>query len=140
MSKTTAGIPKGGASMTLEAARAVIAAHAEAENKQKVAAASRHIGHFFRFRNSYGGDHKKWWLYVAVTGVQSWGAPCGWSFQRTSADEADVRLSNEETFYIDSGGYQEIDATEFWAQAAALSATLAKRLAPSGETSVLRSL
>lgn len=48
--------------ITLEQARAVINAHAEAEYAAKRVEAEQLIGRFFKYRNSYGSDSVKWWL------------------------------------------------------------------------------
>lgn len=114
----------------LEAAKAVIAAHYAAEVQQRIAEHRPLIGKFFRHRNSYGGDRKKWWLYIAVTGVDDGGVPTGWTFQHTSGDVVQIErvtwLSG-----VPHNGYQAISARSFWREAAALRVLLIDQLSDS---------
>lgn len=109
------------ATITLEEARAVIAAHHDEELRQKVEASQQYVGRFYRYRNSSGGGREKWWLYVAVTGVDELGVPRGWQFQVIPNPDV-VQIHTDTAAYVWSGGYEEITAAEFSREAYKLAA------------------
>lgn len=112
--------------VTLEEAKAVIAAFHKEETRKRVAENRALIGKFFKYRNSYGSG-EKWWLYVAVTGVDGGGTPTGWRFQRTSNDTVEIERKTWLSG-VPNGGYQEITARAFWAEARKLRALLVGQL------------
>lgn len=116
--------------ITLEQARAIINAHAEATYAAKRAAMVGFVGRFFKYRNCYSCPSKPsdyWWLYGAATSVDGCGWLKGWTFQR----DRDGGVRVEPTASLTNGpesGWEEIDATEFWAAASGILESLTRRL------------
>lgn len=115
------------------AANQVLAAARAAEEADKVAENRQYVGRFFRYHNSYGPD-AKWWMYFAVTGIQSYGGCTGWSIQRTTEHEVQVALKARA--YITNGGYSEITPAHFWREAGKL---IAQASAPFNKPTAKRS-
>lgn len=67
------------------------------------------VGKCYKYRNSYGSDRPKWWLYAKVVKVGDYW-PEAITFQRTSLDIFEV--SDNKTFTA-SGSYEEISRQEF---------------------------
>ncbi|MFC1454265.1 hypothetical protein ACFLQL_03700 [Verrucomicrobiota bacterium] len=65
-------------------------------------------GKYFKYHNSIGSDHSKWWLYVKITGAGRWW-PEGISFERTCLGEFRIRQNDFPS--VDS--YEEISKKEF---------------------------
>lgn len=62
------------------------------ENAERRAQNAKLIGKCFKYRNSYGGSHERWWwLYVKITGVTTRGEFEGIQFQ----DDGEGRLTVE---------------------------------------------
>lgn len=76
------------------------------------------IGRCFKYRNSYGGDQKKWWLYSMVTditGVNFCRTPASphlnvISFQKCSMEEFRIKVKE---FNYDMDSHIEIKPSEF---------------------------
>lgn len=110
----------------VQAAQTVIAEHRRLEQERERAARLPLVGKFFKYRNSYGGG-EDW--YAAVTGINEWTKPEGWSFQLTTRGSIGIEhRAFLSTLPLTSGGWQEIPATEFWRQAQKVSTLVASRL------------
>jgi hypothetical protein len=115
--------------MSLEEAQAVIAAHRDEELRQKIARSQQYVGRFYRYRNSSSLDRERWWLYVAVTGVDEGGTPSGWQFQVIPNPDV-IQIATETPVYVWGGGYEEITPLAFW--------NAARKLASSVEAILVR--
>ncbi len=78
-------------------------------------------GRYFKYRNSYGGDNKGWWLYTKVVEVKpevvyeindgdATATYSGWSFQTDTHKQ--VSIEKNRRSYLHSLG-KEISETEF---------------------------
>lgn len=112
--------------MNLETAQRVVAEHREAEQKRDAETKRKYIGRYFKYHNSYGGDHARWWLYGAATEVTDYGQIQGLTFQHTSMDR--IEIEPKGSISMGSGGWQEISAEEFWTAATGLLGTIAPLL------------
>jgi hypothetical protein len=98
----------------LREARAVLAAHEDAERRAKGASL---IGRCFRYRNCYSCPQSEadyWWLYLRVTDMNEHGSLQGWSFQTDKDGRVSVwareHILSE---LVSSDGYKEIPQAEF---------------------------
>lgn len=69
------------------------------------------VGKCFRYRNSYGGDVEKWWLYLKVLAVDEDGHLNCLTFETTSVGI--VNIEPRTKYYGLSGDYRSIEAAEF---------------------------
>lgn len=111
--------------LTIEAARAVLAAHEQAQRDTKNAELRKFVGRFFKYRNSYSSDDG-WWLYGRVDEVNEWGRVTGLHFQRTSHDTIEIELHG--MFPSFDSSWTEIRAGAFWREAKKLLRTVTKTL------------
>jgi hypothetical protein len=80
----------------------------------------KNVGKCFRFRNSYGGDRDKWWLYTTILGIGSWDYHC-LSVQTDCDGKTEIEERNTDPTRTD--GHIPITRKEF---EAALSGALLK--------------
>lgn len=113
----------------VEAAKAILLQHGEAEEAKRVRELERHIGCFFRYRNQYS-EGETWWLYAAVTSVEPYRGCRGWSFQQTSLGA--IEIDTAAGARPENGGWERITGREFWKAAGRISALVTKRLTRGG--------
>lgn len=82
------------------------------ENAERRKANSKLIGKTFRYRNSYGGTGRDWWLYARVIKIDQYGSPVCFRFQTDCDGKIEID-QNYSAPYTLNGGYQEITKTEF---------------------------
>ena len=77
------------------------------------------IGKCFKYHNSYGSQHERWWLYSKVISVDEKNMMFNCiEFQRTSLEKIEIELEkkfnfNGENFFTRMSGYIEITANEY---------------------------
>lgn len=76
------------------------------------------IGRTFKYRNSYGGDSKSWWLYVKILEVDIKDMTFKTiEFQKTSIDRIEIEFSHKYNYngknYFNGSYYTEIKPAEF---------------------------
>ena len=70
------------------------------------------LGKCFKYRNSYGGDREKWWLYIKVTKVSARGEMSGLQFQTDCHNKLEIEFAHRIPINL-SGGYVPITQGEF---------------------------
>lgn len=78
------------------------------QNKRKIEENKKYAGKFFKYKNTDGGNHKPWWLYLKITGSGIYLK--AYSFQHTSMDYFEIR---KDDYIFTLQGYIEITEKEF---------------------------
>jgi hypothetical protein len=99
--------------ITLEQALDRLATHRATEKAQQIAAKQLFVGRFFKYRNRFS-EEESWWLYAMGTSVNEHGHLATLRFQQRSNGSLEVEHAQ---FGDLTGGWQEIDAGEFWSAA-----------------------
>jgi len=101
------------------ARRAYMDAEKERKNKEVLPLLRKMKGQCFKYHNSYGGDHDRWWLYCKVESVDEKNYNLNVvEFQKTSMDIAEVRWTkkfsyNGKIFFGENSGYYKISSSEY---------------------------
>ncbi len=70
------------------------------------------LGKLYKFHNSIGGDHKRWWVYLAVCGLSEHGNLKTWSFQKTPYHH-EIENGKHPAWLLLDGSWKEISKLEF---------------------------